>query len=53
MITTKISSHYLFSSNTLIIYEDYSYYIGEIEAKKYEIPKATGKGLLVSQDFIY
>jgi hypothetical protein len=43
----------MFSSNTLIIYEDKSYYIGEIEAKKYQIPRATGKGLLVTPEFIY
>ena len=53
VITTKISPNYTFSPNTLIIYDDNSYYIGEIDVKKYEIPKATGKGLLVAKDFIY
>lgn len=53
LITTNITPHYTFSPSTLIIYQDHSYYIGEIAAKKYQVPKATGNGLLVTKDFIY
>lgn len=49
LITTTITPHYTFSPSTLIIYHDHSYYIGEIMAKKYQVPKATGHGLLVTK----
>jgi hypothetical protein len=43
----------IYSKNTLLLYSDQSYYLGEIISNGIEPPIADGKGVLVSKKFIY
>lgn len=52
LIATSISEELTYSSKTLLIYSDYSYYFGSLVQSEHG-PQAQGKGLLVTQDFIY
>ena len=49
IVATKISKYYVFSEQTLIVYGDCSYYYGSIQNKSYELPRASGRGLMVSE----
>ena len=53
IVATEIFDKKKYSPNTLLIYPDKSYYLGEIIANGIETPKADGKGMLVTRKFIY
>jgi hypothetical protein len=43
----------VYSNNTLLLYSDWSYYLGSIISNGIEPPIADGRGILVSKKFIY
>jgi hypothetical protein len=53
IIATKVENKNIYSSNTLLLYTDMSFYLGEIMTDGFERPIADGKGVLVNKKFIY
>lgn len=53
IICTKIEEKNKYSPNTLLLYSDKSYYLGEIATNGLEPPRAEGQGTLVTKKFVY
>jgi hypothetical protein len=53
LISSKVEEKNVYSANTLLLYSDFSYYLGSIISNGVEPPIADGKGMLVTKKFIY
>lgn len=53
MIATTVSEHYVYSKKTLIVYPDRTIYYGAIKNNIAALPRAEGKGKLITTDYIY
>jgi hypothetical protein len=53
IIATHVNEHYIYASNTLILYPDNVLYHGSIRNNISSLPRAEGQGMLLSPDFIY
>jgi len=53
IIATNINQHYVFSDRTLIVYKNKIVYYGAIKNNIATMPRAEGKGILFSADFVY
>ena len=53
IVTTNINKHFVFSDQTFILNRDNTAYFGEIRNNIQSLPRAEGKGILFSNDFVY
>ena len=53
IICTNVNEHFVYCDKTLIIYQDDVVYYGSISNQISSLPRAEGKGLLISPEFIY
>lgn len=53
LVTTNINQFYVFSDKTLIVNLDQTVYFGAIKNNIATLPRAEGKGVLFSPDFVY